>query len=276
MDVEVEALPPGQWVRARSRFPNPLTPLCMDYRMLDILVQGFRRAFDSASIPMPAPANIPIQGYWYGGPNGPADTSQARVAAFEAHVQNERGTESAEAWAETKPRSAERLRALQQVEPGNLDLEGLRGHLAQCLEAGREAMAVHHINQVAYMVAVGRLGLFAARHLGLSEGEVIRLLSGSSPASSEPARALEELARAISADPDLGAALDESSDTLHPAIAAQSAGWLEAYGYHSPAFEFDQPLVIERPGLFVKLLRDAMSRPPASTHPARAAKLCLV
>lgn len=263
MVVDVEALPPGQWTRQRSRFPNPLTPLFADYRMQDILVQAFRRAFESASIPMPRPLNLILDGYWYGGPNGPADTSAERVAAFEAHVRNDNGTQAADSWAETKPRSAEQLRALQRVDPGSLDLAGLRAHIERVLEVARETMAVHHINQVAYMVAVGRLGLFAEQHLGLSQAEVIRLLSGASPASSEPGKALEELARSIAADPGLRAALDASTDVLHPAIAERAAGWLEEYGYHSPAFEFDQPLVVERPALFVKLLREAMLRPPA-------------
>lgn len=204
-----------------------------------------------------------VNGYWYGGPNGPADTSPGRIAAFEAHVRDETGRETVDSWSEIKPRSAEQLRSLQRVDPGSLDLAGLREHLEHALNVGRETMAVHHVNQVAYMVAVGRLGLFAERQLGLSQADVMRLLSGASPASGEPGRALEELARTIAANPELRNALDASIDALHPAIAARAADWLEQYGYHSLAFEFDQPLVIERPALFVKLLRDAMLRPGA-------------
>lgn len=270
MDVDLDALPPGRWLRARSRFPNPLTPLFMDYRMQDILVQAFRRAFDSASIPMPAPANLPIHGYWYGGPNGPADTSPERIGAFEARVRDERGTEAAESWAEIKPRSAAQLRSLQRVQPGSLDLGELDAHIQSVIEAGRETMAVHHINQVGYMVAVGKLGLFAQQHLGLSEGDVIQLLSGASPASSEPGRALEELARTIATDPELRVALETSTDILPPAIAALAADWLDEYGHHCPAFEFDQPLVVERPALFIKLLRDAMSRSGTATPPGQS------
>lgn len=269
MDVDLEKLPPGQWVRVRSRFPNPLTPLCMDFRMLDILVQGFRRAFDSSSIPMPAPANIPIHGYWYGGPNGPVDSSPERIAAFEAHVRKDSATLSVDSWREIKPRSADELRSLQRVDLRSLDRAGLRAHIERALHAGRETMAVHHTNQIAYMVAVGRFGIFAEQHVGLSEAEVMQLLSGASPASSEPGRALGDLARTISADPALRSALDDSNDVLHPLLAAQAATWLDEYGYHSPAFEFDQPLVVERPALFIKLLRDATSRPATATPPSK-------
>ncbi|MEO8540782.1 MAG: PEP-utilizing enzyme [bacterium] len=258
-EKQSHALPPGQWMHGRSRFPDPLTPLCADYRMLDLLVQGFRRAFDSASIPLPAPANIVIDGYWYGGPNGKADTSPERVAAFEAYVSESREERLAPAWEVIKPGSERLLQELQRADLPDMDHSRLRDYISRVLDAGRETMAVHHINAVGYAVQIGRLGLFAERELGLSEAQVVAMLGGASPASREPALALARLAREIGSDARLRQALDDSVDAIHPDLMPIVQPWLDEYGYRNPAFEFDQPLIVEQPQLLAKLLREAMA-----------------
>lgn len=235
--------------------------------MLDVLSSGLRRAFDSASLPLPGPRQIIIDGYAYGGLNDDADVTQERIAAFEAYVAAGHEADLADAWAaHGKAQAEDMLFDLQGLVLNALSLEELRKHVERVLDSCRETMATHHTNGLGYYVEVGRFGLFCETELAMSRANIIQLLTGASPASREPAEAIEKLADSIRSDESLLSALRSSEPLAFPELQELIGPWIERFGYRTTAFEYDQPTLAETPDAIVRLLRNAVEHhaPPTS------------
>jgi pyruvate,water dikinase len=113
------------------------------------------------------------------------------------------------------------------------------------------------------------LTFFCRDHLGYREEQFLPLLAGLSETSSEPARALAELADEVRQDQGLQQALSESPpervaavlEERSPALAAKFAQYMERYGYRALRYELVEQSLIERPELVGQLLQDQLRRP---------------
>ncbi|HZU76433.1 MAG TPA: PEP-utilizing enzyme [Dehalococcoidia bacterium] len=257
----VEAIPAGTWQRDPSHYPVALTPLYIELRFPAGGWTVMKAAGHAFSLPLPSRSAIAVDGWEYFGTLDDADTSPARVAAFEENVRNRLEATVLQRWhTERRPAELAWLQRLQAVDRAALTNAELLEHSHELSDCQYQAHTTHFTDGHAGSVYAGRLALFCQAELGVTPPEVLQLLAGFSTATREPAAKLEAVAARIIGDPDLRAALHAPDAASDPRLTGLLAPWVEAYGYRSTAFEFNVPTLVEQPEEQVRLLREAVAR----------------
>ncbi|HEX6237195.1 MAG TPA: PEP/pyruvate-binding domain-containing protein, partial [Acidimicrobiales bacterium] len=156
------------------------------------------------------------------------------------------------------------------------DLELLE-HMDRVLALLRRGEAAHFELLPAYVIAVYELGKTCEEVLGWTPAEALALLAGNSETSSEPGRALRDLAAAMAASPAAVAALEGAGDDLvdrlrvqAPEIAVLVESYLAEHGHRTFSYDPGDPTLADRPGLVATLLRARVA--DGGTRPDHAAE----
>ena len=116
---------------------------------------------------------------------------------------------------------------------------------------------------------IARLAWFCRDRLGHSTMDTLKLMSGLSAASSEPALRLAELATLIRSDAALTQAIQSGQAGDVPtllrahgvAVASQFDAYVHDYGFRALRYEVVEPTLAEQPELLGRLLQDQLARP---------------
>jgi rifampicin phosphotransferase len=158
--------------------------------------------------------------------------------------------------------AVERLHA---VDLAELDDAALTAHLDEATETTRGALH-HHFHLIPlYTVPAHELVRACRELLDWDQPEALELLAGTSAKSSEPTRALADLAERIARDQRARAAVEADGGGLpdrlaaaDPDLGAAYAGWCRRYALRCVNSDPGSPVFAERPWLLAGLLRDAV------------------
>ena len=278
--------PPGFWQREVSHYPKPLTPLGASLA-LDGINQAFPKMFEEFGLLIRTFEFREIGGYVYQSARPLASSGSGRlppvpvlwllariVPVFRRRIarckQVMRGgldRATIERWySEWRPRLITQIGELRAVDLGAFTDEELAAHLVRLRRWFFEACDIHFYLNPANAFPLARLAFFCRDHLGYDEMQMLRLLSGLSDASSEPALALARLADRIKVDKDLrslllaaapesvASLLDERGDELATAFRE----YVDRYGCRALRYEVVEQCLSEQPGLIGRLLQDQL------------------
>lgn len=159
---------------------------------------------------------------------------------------------------EIRPRQVERNLALQDEDPEGLDGEGLADHLERTVENCAEALRLH-FSQKFDIPVVGDLLAHAGRW-GLPAEDVLGLLGGSSPASSEALEILRPAIDAVRASAGRPGSLEEVRG-LSEAAAAAVDEYLRYFGTRVvTSYDVTARTAAEMPEVTVKTVLAAADR----------------
>ena len=286
--VPVE-VPDGFWEREASHFPEPIAP--MSRIVLEGFTRGLSEAFAWGGVPMDRIEFREIGGWTYmrvvplGGkepPRVPRALAPAvnalaarlhpllrrRVARLEEVERNDLEAQLvARWWDEDRNRFIARFRGLQDVALPTLFDDELQDHFDQVVRLFVDGAALHHALHLADVGFPIRLALFCQEHLGWPVQEVLSMLAGLSETSTEPARALAELAAQAAERPAVGELLEQpASDALarmeetDPAFAGSFHDYLREFGCRALRYDAAEPSLAECPEVALGLLRDQLVR----------------
>ncbi|HET7518343.1 MAG TPA: PEP-utilizing enzyme, partial [Actinomycetes bacterium] len=182
-------------------------------------------------------------------------------------------------WPESRERFRRDAAALRAVDLHALADQQLLAHLDRALELLRRGEVAHFVLVPPYGLAVYELGTACQELLGWTPAETLALLAGNSEASSEPGRALGELAAALAASPAALAALQGAGEDLldrlqaaAPPLAILVEAYLEGYGHRTFSYDPGDLTLAERPALLAALLRARIAEGGPRPDPAAAAR----
>jgi pyruvate,water dikinase len=163
---------------------------------------------------------------------------------------------------ELKPEIMASVDVLRAVDVVALEDDALLAHVDDLLVFSGKALDTHFDLFVPYLVAIHELVTGCERLLGWDDDAAMRLLSGHSPASSEPTVALRAVAETIKASTAATGALDgtdgglvERVSAADPESARAIAQWIESYGFRTLDYDWSSPTIAERPGLVGQMIR---------------------
>lgn len=291
-------LPPGTWVKDTGRHPEPLTPfgaslvmpmvaegLSAMYAEFGALVQ--RAELRSVggevyvhAVPVGGGTGAPPPWWVLGALARLAPPLRQRIHAAARSVRPEVFDHLLNRWrGEWLPQFRGTAAQLREVDLAALDDAALDAHIEATIDLARRALRVHFRLIPAYAVPLHGLVTVCARTLGWSSPAALELVAGSSPVSSEPARALAELAIAVRACPAALAVVDGPEHELSVRLAEVAPGlgtafdtWCARYGYRAVNDDPGSPALVERPWLLAGLLRDAVHQRADAPDPARVAR----
>jgi pyruvate,water dikinase len=145
----------------------------------------------------------------------------------------------------------------------------LSAHVAELREWAFDAFDVHFMLTSPYTFAIARLSFFCRDYLGYDDLQVLRLLSGLSEASSEPAIALAALADRIRTDGSLRDAVLAAAPADVPGvlrastsdIAAAYDDYVHRYAFRALRYEVVEKTMDEDPELVATLVQDQLRHP---------------
>jgi rifampicin phosphotransferase len=157
--------------------------------------------------------------------------------------------------------------ALRGVDVAALDDDDLAGHLGAAVDLLARGQVVHFRLFVPYALALYQLAMVCEELLGWPPERAVDLVSGTSAASSEPGRALAELAAAVrGSDPAFAIVRERGADALQhlpsaaPDVARAVDDYIDRYGHRPMSYDPGEITLAERPGLLMGLLRDELDR----------------
>ena len=163
-------------------------------------------------------------------------------------------------WREELRRGARELR---QVDLAALTDEALLAHLDRAIAFLRHALVIHFRLNRPYYQSFYELAKACMELLGWGSGEALTLLTGTSEASSEPARRLGQVAAMAASSAGARDAVEEGGPELTqrlqavaPEVADAFAAFVDEYGHRPFGYDPGDPTLAERPTLLASLLRD--------------------
>ena len=288
-------LPPGTWVKELERHPAPLTALGASIAA-PAVADGLSTMFATwgaivdrvearAAGGEPYVRVIPFGGgrkpppWWLLGVLArlaPPLRRRLRIARRVAHPHVFEGC--IQRWeTDWRPELRDAVSQLRSVDLAALDDQELEAHLDRTLDLLRRGLKLHFHLIPPYLVPVHQFVRLAESMLGWSESATLDLLAGTSPASSEPARALAELAARIAECPAAceavaragpGTDLERDLRTADPRLADGFAAWCDAYAFRCLNDDPGSPVLAEQPWLLNRLVRDALAAHASGTRSA--------
>ena len=189
-----------------------------------------------------------------------------RMCTAQRMMRPEVFAEQARAWQTVwQPEVEAAVERLHAIDLAGLDGAALAAHLDEATETTRRALH-HHFHLIPlYTVPAHELVQACRELLGWDQPEALELLAGTSAKSSEPTRALADLAERIACDPRARAAVEADGGGLpgrlaaaDPGFGAAYAGWCRRYALRCVNSDPGSPVFAERPWLLASLLRDAV------------------
>ena len=272
----------GYWIKDDSHFPMPLTPFgasiypaAVEYgtsamfRDFGLLAEGMQQRSLGGEVYMrvvpPGGKEGPAPPWWVLAIVArllPALRRRARIAkrALASGLAEQRLEKWHTEWRGQFIREAEHLRARDLVQ---LSDDALRGHLDEVLDFLLRGQVVHFDLVPPYGQALYELDTACHELLGWEPLQSIELVAGTSAASSEPQRALAQLAAGVAESPAARAVVEQGGADLParlvqaaPDLGRAFAGYLERYGFRAASYDPGDATLAERPELLAMLLRD--------------------
>lgn len=292
MDVTWEPPGPGHWAVDRSHLPAGATPMVQSI-IGTAMPAGMRRVFAELGVPLDTLDVRFVNGQFYSRlrPLISPDRAATRLPpAFvlkattrihpEFRRRNRRAGEmlASEPWVKViddwhqgdKARIEEANLALQRVDLGGLDDAEVVRHVQRCFEHCLVNVE-HHFWLHGYDIGpIGRF-LFDARDWGVPAEELLSLLEGASPSTTEPTEQLAAIRRSVEASGVTPTSLEEVR-----AVSADVATMVDAYLDRRGAvlfsrYDVDGVTLGERPDLVVAAIMNAATRDVAPQVAARTA-----
>ncbi len=284
--VPVEPEPPesGFWFRDAAHFPRPFHPLFSSI-YVPRYEEAVAGAFEEFGLLVEGLRIREIGGWPYsrivppGGKDGPAPPSwllwllsrlapplRERMARAREAMEEDRAGEHVERWwEEWRPELDGWIRRADRVDLEEVDRRELARHFDDAVETFDRALTIHFRLFPPFFLAVSDLVFFCREELGWEKGRAAELLAGRSGTSSEPGRALEELAAAAAeSDAAREALADPGADVLEqlerraPEFAREFRVYQQRYGLRVLHYDFGTPTFRERPEMVLGLVRNQL------------------
>ena len=281
--IRVE-VPPGFWEHDASHFPNASYPI--DSVLPELVSDAvatwageFGYLFDGIEF-------REIGGWVYqrlrpvGGKEGPnlpgwlmwvlvrtLPMLRRRVAVAREAVRTDKPGRFVREWyGAWLPELSATIRRLLEVDRRSLGDAELRAHHDQVARLVARGIEVHSLVHGALAPIVYELVSTCRRLLGWEMDETLRMVSGTSFKSTEPARFLNQLAEKAKEQPDL---LDVSDgpeerlidvlDQIDPEFAAAFIRYVDEYGHRALGDTSAEPTIAERPSFLIGLIRNQVA-----------------
>ncbi|WP_272422323.1 PEP-utilizing enzyme [Polyangium jinanense] len=164
-----------------------------------------------------------------------------------------------------KPRAIEKHLALQAIDPATLDLQALRAHVERARAHMAEMITLHHTYNFTGMLPTGDYLAHVCEWTGVSTGEALSLLRGTSPLARGIAiDELEALAKALRASEEGRAVLarrGHAQSVLDALVAmpgevgVAARGYLDLVRYRSIGYDVSDKTAGELPDMLVRAIR---------------------
>lgn len=163
---------------------------------------------------------------------------------------------------EWKPELEASIARYRTVDLALFDDGKLLSHIDDLFTFAEHSIEIHFDLFPPYFVAIHEFVAAATDMLGWDENRVLRLLSGHSPASSEPTVAMRRVAEAIRRSPVAMASLDGPDGNLvarvtaaDPDCGAAIRDWVDTYGFRNSRYDWSSPTIGEQPSLIAQMIR---------------------
>lgn len=294
-----EIVPPaeGFWEKDEEHYPMPLTPFGASV-YLPAVEHGLAAMLDTWGLPMEAVLQRSIGGEIYSRavPLGGKDRKvppwwvvwvatrlapplRRRAKRTDRALRDRLPERLVEGWPGSREEFRRDAAALRAVDLRALADERLLEHMEGVLGLLRRGEAAHFLLVPAYGIAVYELGKACEELLGWTPVETLALLAGNSEASSEPGRALRDLAASVASSPAAVEALEgvghdllERLHTAAPRLAVLVEAYLERYGHRTFSYDPGDPTLAERPALLAALLRARIAEGRTRPDPVEEAR----
>ena len=267
-DVRFEPPGPGSWKLDAVHFPRPVTRYWAETHP-----EPFRQGFGDFTRFYGMLIDTLDTAY----PNGFSYTTMRPVAAEEAPARIQRAAEVVDGrlWREqlrewddvVKPASIAAHRAIQSIDPDELEDGELAAHLTRC-HAHHSAMIAQHMRYTAAaMIPTGDFLAHVGAWTGVGSSELLGLLRGTAPTSAGASDELERLVAAIAADPAARTLLESDADPalvleqlrgLDGDTGAAIGAYLDLVGWRLlDGFDISGPCALELPDVLLRAIRIA-------------------
>ena len=278
IDFEV---PPGYWEQDVSHAPAAIYPIeSLVPRLLDGPMERwaheFGYLFDGLDM-------RDIGGWHYmrlkpvGGKEGPLlpgwlmwglvrviPMLRTRIAVAKEAVRTDKAGRFIDRWYDDwLPELSERISRLQAIDRPALSYDELDAHIDEVVALARRGVEIHALTHGALALILYEFTKTCEELLGWDMASSLKMVSGTSFKSTEPSRALKELADVARARPDV---LDPDSvpegglaahlNSVDPELASAFGAYLDRYGHRSLGHTFADPTIAEVPSLVMAMIRD--------------------
>jgi pyruvate,water dikinase len=281
--IRVE-VPPGFWEHDASHFPNASYPI--DSVLPELVSDAvatwageFGYLFDGIEF-------RDIGGWVYqrlrpvGGKEGPnlpgwlmwvlvrtLPMLRRRIAVAREAVRTDKPGRFIREWYEAwLPELSDSIRRLLDVDRSSLGDAGLLDHYDQVARLVARGIEVHSLIHGALAPIMYELVSTCQRLLGWDMAETLRMVSGTSFKSTEPARRLNELAEIAKEQTDLLKVsnvpedrLIDVLDRIDPEFAAAFTRYVDEYGHRALGDTSAEPTIAERPSFLIGLIRNQIA-----------------
>ncbi len=289
MPTDDATIPTGYWQREASHNPRPLTPLGSSF-FIDAANQAFTKVFAEFGLLAERLEFREIKGYVYTAikPFGVGDRGGGSLPpkwllwtvlrvhpAFRRRIATNKRAMNArlditflDRWtSEWRPGLITEIARLRAIDLSTLSDAALADHFETVRQLLFHSSDVHFYLSGANGFPIARLAWFCRDHLKHSTMDTLKLMSGLSGASSEPAVRLAELASAIRSDAPFAQSLQSAAPGDVPAmlrahggpVAAQFDAYVDHYGFRALRYEVVDPTLGEQPELLGRLLQDQLA-----------------
>ncbi len=273
-------VPPGYWTRESSHAPLPWTRLT--HAAYQPRIAAIRNAVGELGLLIDGVDLRDIGGLEYlrivplGGREPPRLPGWAVPLAFRlvpalrrrvrecvAAIRADLPMRHVDRWTgEWRPRLETCVATLRDIDLGLLDDDALERHAESTLKLSGVGLSIHFRLHLALAMVLRELALACRELLGWDDQSWLRLVVGTSVRSTEPARALAELAAHVAGRPRLRRLVeDPASDVLaeDAGFAERFTGYLRRYCCRTLSYELAEPAIDERPDLVLALLRHQLA-----------------
>ena len=287
---EFQAPGPGSWELDAVHFAKPITRFVSDLISAPF-AEGFARGCELYGLTLDRFQPAPQHGIWYhrAVPFGaPPDATapppkivmqlmtrfhpkfRKRLASGVAAFNRRAWREDLRDWdARVKPHAVEQHLRLQREDPDALDDDALARHVGDARDHLAWTWRLHHDYTASSIMPVGDYLAHGVAWTGLTPGDLLRLLQGSSPVSrGAGAQELDALAHSVRDDAKARAALDLPAPRALDALLQREApigpatrAWLYVVGHRSLGYDVSDPYALELPDMLVASLRTSLDAP---------------
>lgn len=265
---------PGLWERDAAHQERPFSRLWLE-RAIPAFKAGTAEAFARFGLPFAAFDVVDLEG-WFFATLTPVDEAMfpARAEAAERALAERPWRAIADEWDRAvRDDYAQRNRAVQSVDPADLNDAALADHLADCLRLFSDAGTRHFLQAVSHWIGVGLFIAEADRLAGWTPERSIQALTGGSPNSTAPVTAVRRIASAVAANERARALLASGGQpsavladlaSCSPAVRDALGAYLDEHGWQVfSGFDFTHQAMAELPGLLLETIRDVPGPPQA-------------
>ena len=263
-------VPDGYWELEANENPQPISPMAESF-FLEALTAGIRHVFAELGMLAETGEYRTIGGWVYLGIVPFAGDEQAiaeRLGRAQDAVATDLAGRYLQRWEDDwRPWLLRRRDELGRVDLTSLDDAALDDHLQEAMAFLFAATDVHILLHASNALMLGELTFACRDLLGWSEPQIFEMVSGLSPASTEPAQRLAALAEMARSRPAVRVLLDDPASAVaklgaaDPEFEKAFQEYQRDFGDRAVRYEVIDPTIGECPEFVLRLVRDQIERP---------------